>query len=171
VRDTASLRVGSANQFIEVPDIKKSRLVLSGMIVRGTHPGTANTAQITRTSEGKVEEDDPQASPAVRRFVRGMALEYACILYNAKVDKGTGRPQLETQLRLFRDGQQVFTGKTNTFAPGQQKDLTRLVAGGSFLLGKELQPGEYALQFIVTDKLAKEKEQIATNWIDFEIVR
>lgn len=171
VRDTASLRVGSANQFIEVPDIKKSRLVLSGMIVRGTHPGTANTAQMTRTSEGKVEEDDPQASPAVRRFVRGMALEYACILYNAKVDKGTGRPQLETQLRLFRDGQQVFTGKTNTFAPGQQKDLTRLVAGGSFLLGKELQPGEYALQFIVTDKLAKEKDQIATNWIDFEIVR
>lgn len=171
VRDTASLRVGSANQFIDVPDVKKSRLVLSGMIVRGTHPGSEKTVQMTRTTEGKVEEDDPQASPAVRRFARGMALEYACILYNAKVDKATGRPQLETQLRLFRDGKQVFTGKTNTFASGQQRDLTRLVAGGSFLLGKELQQGEYALQFIVTDKLAKEKEQIATNWIDFEIVR
>ncbi len=171
VRDTATLKVGSANQFIEVPDIKKSRLVLSSMIVRGTHPGTANTVQMTRTTEGKVEEDDPQASPAVRRFVRGMALEYACVLYHPKVDKATGRPQLETQLRLFRDGQQVFIGKTNTFDPAQQKDLTRLVAGGSVLLGKELQPGEYALQFIVTDKLAREKEQIATNWIDFEIVR
>src|SRR6266404_2002484 len=171
VRDTATLKVGSANQFIEVPDIKKSRLVLSSMIVRGTHPGTANTGQMPRTTEGKVEEDDPQASPAVRRFVRGMALEYACVLYHPKVDKATGRPQLETQLRLFRDGQQVFIGKTNTFDPAQQKDLTRLVAGGSVLLGKELQPGEYALQFIVTDKLAREKEQIATNWIDFEIVR
>ena len=171
VRDTATLKVGSANQFIEVPDVKKSRLVLSGMIVRGTHPGTAKSAQMTPTTEGKVEEDDPQASPAVRRFARGMALEYACILYNAKVDKATGRPQIETQLRLFRDGRQVFTGKTNTFDPGQQKDLTRLVAGGSLLLGKELVPGEYALQLIVTDKLAKEKEQIITNAIDFEIVR
>jgi VWFA-related protein len=173
VRDTASLKLGSANQFIEVPDLKKSRLVLSGMIVRGTQPGIARagTAHMTRTAEGKVEEEDPQASPAVRRFARGMALEYACLLYNGRVDKSTGRPQIETQLRLFRDGQPVFTGKRNTFDPGQQKDMTRLVVGGSLLLGNDLQPGEYALQLIVTDKLAKAENQVSAHWIDFEVVK
>jgi VWFA-related protein len=178
VRDTASLRVGSANQFIEVPDVKKSRLTLSGMIVRGETVDTRRVsgnvqaaARMTSTAEGKVEEDNPQAGPAVRRFTRGMALEYAYMIYNARLDKATNRPQLETQLRLFRDGQQVFTGKVNRFDPSEQKDLTRIVAGGSLLLGNDLQPGEYALQLIVIDKLAKEESRVGSQWIDFEIVK
>jgi hypothetical protein len=32
-------------------------------------------------------------------------------------------------------------------------------------------PGEYVLQLIVTDALAKEKRRVATQWIDFEIVK
>jgi VWFA-related protein len=179
VRDTASLKVGSANQFIEVPDVKKSRLTLSGMIVRGETVDTArrvsgnvqSAARMTSTAEGKVEEDNSQAGPAVRRFTRGMALEYAYMIYNARLDKATNRPQLETQLRLFRDGQQVFTGKVNRFDPSDQKDLTRIVAGGSLLLGNDLQPGEYALQLIVIDNLAKEDSRVGSQWIDFEIVK
>lgn len=177
VRDSASLKIGSANQFIEVPDLKKGRLTLSGMIVRG-HPFQSSTqpagnaqAQMTSTSEGKVEEGDTQASPAVRRFSRGMVLEYACLVYNARLDKATKRTQLETQLRLFRDGQPVFVGKVNPFDSSQQKDLTRLVTGGSLLLGKELQPGDYALQLIVTDRLAREENRAVGQWIDFEIVK
>jgi hypothetical protein len=128
-------------------------------------------ARMTSTAEGKVEEDNPQAGPAVRRFTRGMALEYAYMIYNARLEKATNRPQLETQLRLFRDGQQVFGGKVNRFDPSQQKDLTRLVAGGSLLLGNDLQPGDYALQLIVTDKLGKEESRVVGQWIDFEIVK
>jgi hypothetical protein len=93
------------------------------------------------------------------------------MIYNARLDKAANRPQLETQLRLFRDGQQVFTGKVNPFDPGQQKDLARIVAGGSLLLGNDLQPGEYALQLIVIDKLAKEESRVGSQWIDFEIVK
>ena len=126
---------------------------------------------MTSTAEGKVEEENPQAGPGVRRVTRGMVLEYACMIYNARLDKATNRPQLETQLRLFRDGQQVFTGKVNPFDPGQQKDLTRIVAGGSLLLGSDLQPGDYALQLVVIDKLAKEESRVGSQWIDFEIVK
>ena len=32
-------------------------------------------------------------------------------------------------------------------------------------------PGEYVLQIIVTDALAKEKHRTATQWMDFEIVK
>ena len=35
LRDVASERIGSASQFIEVPDIKKGRLTLSGLVVKG----------------------------------------------------------------------------------------------------------------------------------------
>jgi VWFA-related protein len=179
VRDTASLKLGSANQFIEVPDLKKGRLTLSGIVVRGVPVDTARkpsanpqpAAHMTSTAEGKVEEENSQAGPAVRRVSRGMALEYGSIIYNARLDKATNRPQLETQLRLFRDGQEVFTGKVSTFDPGQQKDLTRLVAGGSLLLGKDLQPGDYSLQLVVRDKLAKEENRVGSQWIDFEIVK
>ena len=45
------------------------------------------------------------------------------------------------------------------------------VTGGSLLLGKELQPGDYALQLIVTDRLAREENRAVGQWIDFEIVK
>src|SRR5262249_49468839 len=35
LRDTESRRIGSASQFIEVPDIKKNRLALSGLVLTG----------------------------------------------------------------------------------------------------------------------------------------
>ena len=38
LRDASSERVGSASQFIEVPDIKKNRLTLSGIVVDGVDP-------------------------------------------------------------------------------------------------------------------------------------
>jgi len=168
VRDSASLKLGSANQFIEVPDIKKGRLTVSGIVVRGVPVETVRggsvkpqpASQMTSTTEGQVSEENSHASPAVRRVARGMALEYACIIYNARLDKATNRPQLETQLRLFRDGKEVFSGKVSTFDPGQQKDLARLVAGGSLLLGTDLQPGDYSLQLIVKENSPKKR----TSW-------
>jgi hypothetical protein len=93
------------------------------------------------------------------------------VVYKAQLNKATGQPQLETQLRLFREGQQLFVGKVNSFDPAHQKDFSKLVVGGSLLLGKELLPGEYALQLTVTDKLAKEESRIASQWIDFDIVK
>ncbi|HSB08831.1 MAG TPA: VWA domain-containing protein [Blastocatellia bacterium] len=175
VRDHLSKKLGSANQFIEITDIKKGNLALSGLVVRGTTVESArnsrSAAAMTSTTEGKVEEEDPQSNPAVRKFKRGMAMEYACLVYNARVDKATNRPQLETQLRLFRDGQRVFLGKAKPFDPGQQRDFTRLVAGGSLLLGKDLEPGEYALQLIVTDKHPSDRPRVASQWIDFEIAK
>jgi len=36
-------------------------------------------------------------------------------------------------------------------------------------LGSKITPGDYVLQVIVTDKLAKDKYQVATQAMDFEI--
>jgi VWFA-related protein len=173
VRDQQSKKLGSANQFIEIPDLKKGRLALSGLIVRASSSESPSPSaeQLAGNQEGKLTESDPQAGPAVRRFGRGQVLEYGFVIYGAKPDKSTSRPDLATRLRLYRDGQLVYDGNLRPFDPRTQTDPRQLIAGGSLRLGNELTPGEYALQVIVVDKLAKEKDRLTTGWIDFEIVR
>jgi hypothetical protein len=182
VRDAATERLGSASQFIEVPDLGKKRITLSGLVVNGYEPkavqaGTANAASVdarraVQGAEGAQDDVEPQASAAVRRFRYGMIMHYAYVIYNAQLDKATRRPQLDTQLRLFRDGKLVFSGKVQSLDFNNQSDPARLVAGGGLRLGTDMPPGEYILQVVVTDLLAKDqKRRIATQWIDFEIVK
>ena len=168
LRDSATGRVGSAGQFVEVPDLKDGRLALSGLIVSGEDsrgvPGGA--ASPTSSEEGRAAE----TGPAVRRFRRGALLDYGFYVYGARLDSSTQRPSLTTELRLFRDGQPVFNGKPLPFDAAGQTDLKRLVAGGSFRLGTDLAPGDYVLQLVVTDQLAEGPRRTSSNWIDFEIV-
>jgi VWFA-related protein len=185
LRDTSSERVGAASQFIEAPDLKKDRLALSGIVMRGESPGKmtspsgpagqpaanqqANPAP-SQSQEG-VEQGNAEASPALRHFARGMLMSYAFVIYNAHLDKATNAPQLTTQVRLFRDGKPVFTGKENPFTSSNAADPKRLLAGGVIQLGTGLPPGEYVFQVIVNDPQASEKHRVATQWIDFEIVK
>lgn len=186
LRDTASERVGSASQFIDIPDIAKNRLTLSGLVLSGVDPIHANnTSPESATTNGATpsmpgsgsaagdtsDEVDPQAGPAVRRFRQGMMLRYSFLAYNAQLDKAILRPQLQTQVRLFRGGQQVFIGKVQPINLSNQADLKRLATGGILRLGTDLSAGEYVLQVTVADSVAKEKYSRATQWIDFEIVK
>ena len=171
LRDTTTDRIGSVNQIIEVPDLGRNRLALSGVLLSGktiTGGGNANpTAQ-----DGKVASaSDPEASPAVRRFRQMMRLEYGLLVYNAGLDKVSGKPQLTTQVRLFQDGKQVFSGDALPFNLAGQTDLSRLVVAGALELGTDLPPGEYIFQIIVSDKLADKKYRVATQWMDFEIIK
>ena len=169
LRDTATERVGTASQFIEVPDLDKNRLALSGIIINGFDPEKLKkSVEAGNTAVGRIQAE-PQTGPGVRRLRRGLVMEFGYMIYDAQLDKATQRPQLQTQIRLFRDGRQVFVGNVLPFDPGAQVDLRRLGAGGRLQLGTDMQPGNYVLQVVVTDLLAKEKQRIAAQWIDFEI--
>lgn len=185
LRDSSSERIGAASQFIETPDLKKDRLALSGVVISGELPAARSTspnapaAQAAnasaspapgQTQEG-VEQGNAEASPAVRHFSHGMMMTYAFIVYNAHLEKATNAPHLTTQVRLFRDGKAVFTGRENPFSVSNPSDLKRLPGGGVIQLGTDLPPGEYVFQVIVNDQLASEKHRVATQWIDFEIVK
>jgi VWFA-related protein len=188
IHDSGSERIGSAGQFVDVPDIKKNRLALSGIIVKGISPAEyarqnsqpktpgnaaaprASDSAATSQSEG-VDEGDAQASPAVRRFRNGLVMQYFFIIFNAQLNKASNQPQVTTQVRVVRDGKLVFTGKETPLDLANPADLKRLASSGALQLGTELPPGEYVLQIIVKDLLAKEKYRTATHWIDFEIVK
>src|SRR5260370_37111869 len=183
--DARSERIGAASQFIEAPDLKKERLALSGIVMRGENPGKPTSpngpaaqpganqpvnSTPVQSQEG-FEQGNPEASPAVRHLARGMLMAYSFIIYNAHLDKATNAPQLTTQVRLFRDGKPVFTGTENPFKIANPSDLKRLLSGGMIQLGTDLPPGEYVLQVIVSEALASEKHRVASQWIDFEIVK
>jgi hypothetical protein len=106
----------------------------------------------------------------VRRFRSGSTVDYGFFIYNSKADRADGKPRLQTQMRLYRDGKLVYEGKVLPFDAQPQNVQGDVGAGGKLYLGRALVPGEYALQMIVTDLLAKEKQRVAAQWIDFEIV-
>jgi hypothetical protein len=175
LRDHESGRIGSATQFIDVPEFKKDRLTTSGLLLKGMsyEQYKKNLALTTFASDADntKQEQDPLATPAVRQFERGMALVYVFVIYNPKLDKATAKPQVKTQVRLFRNGELIFSGNEIPFDVGTQTDLRRLGAGGAILLGTDMKPGEYVFQIVVTDLLANDKRRTTTQWMDFEIVK
>jgi len=169
LRDSASDRVGSASQFIEAPDIKKKRLALSGLVVRGQSGNQSVNAASANQSEGR-DEGDAETSAAVRHFKAGDVMSYAFYVYNAKLDP-TSHPQVMTQVKLFRDGAEVFAGKETQLNPGQQTDMQRLATAGAIKLGIDMTPGDYVIQMVVTDLLADQKHRVSTQWMDFQILK
>ncbi|HEY5884814.1 MAG TPA: hypothetical protein VIT88_09020 [Pyrinomonadaceae bacterium] len=76
--------------------------------------------------------------------------------------------------RLAKLAAQALSAKSaqySTLDTTGQVDLKRLAGTGAINLGTELPPGEYAFQVVVADAKAKGKHRVATQWIDFEIVK
>jgi VWFA-related protein len=174
VRDDATKRIGAAAQFVEIPDLSKNRLTVSGILLSGipreTYRKNSSLQTAAEKSDGANLQADPNANPAVRLFKTDQALVYAFNVYNARVDKGTGKPKLKTQLRIYRDGKLIFTGEEEAFTPLDQTDAKRLLGAGVVQMGSQMGPGEYVIQIIVTDLLGKQKENVTSQWIDFDVI-
>jgi hypothetical protein len=155
VRDTVTGKVGTASQFLEVPDLKKRRLALSGLVLDSPAGGSRDVAA--------------PGVPAFRVFRRGGALDFNCQIFNARTDRKTNEPAIETEVRVFRDGKEVLATepKRLAVAPGASR---RMSARGSVHLNS-FEPGSYALQFVVRDTLAKEKYGAAAQWVDFDVIQ
>jgi VWFA-related protein len=159
VRDAGSNQIGTARQFVEVPDLKKNVLTLSG---------------ITVSLQAHANSSNPSATDlrnaAIRRFPQDSNLWFGYIIYNARAGKTYAGASLTAQSRVFRDGKLVYTGEPQPIDLTSQSDLKRISAGGGLRLGM-LPTGEYQLQIVVTEQSSeKEKPRIAWQMIDFEIV-
>ncbi len=168
VRDVASNKIGSASQFIEVPDLTKGHLTLSGIVVRASRPpapAPANPPAEAPPISKEEAELEALGNPAVRMFYPGRKVEYALQVLNAHEE------QLESQLFLFHDGKQVYAGKLQPLKGQKAPDGKSLFAAGQLQLGSKMEPGEYAMQIVVTDNLAQEKFRTVAQSIDFELVK
>lgn len=152
--DNATKKTGSSAQFIFIPDLKNKQLAMSDVGV---------------TTEAFLQAKSADGSPGLRVLHGGDKLVYTAYIYNAKEMKGGGKPNLETQVILYRDGKVVFTGKRTTFQPAGFVEGKQLPLRGTLQLGSNIALGEYAVQVAVRDLEAPKKQQFAVRAADFEV--
>lgn len=175
IRDFQAGKVGSASQFIEVPNLKKERLTLSGIVLENLTEAQWKTfsSGAPELGSNQLNEDtdapNPMNDTSLRRFKRGTILRYGFEIYNARTDAAR-KPNLTTQIRVYRDGKLILDGKQIPVDVSGQTDLERIKVAGALNLLNAMQAGDYILQIIVMDNLAKEKRKISTQFIQFEVI-
>ena len=151
VRDRPTSRMGSAGQFVVVPDLKSKKPAVSGIIL------------------GLPNEDRSVSNAGGRKFRQNDELYFAFNVYNAANESGQLR-NLVMNASLFRDGKNVYSGPEVPLAASDPKDLSRVFMNSRIKLTPNLEPGNYYLQVVITDKdAAKGKAVPVVQWIDFEI--
>jgi len=153
--DAVSGRVGSAGQFLTIPNLQTNRLALSGILLQGDAP-SAN-----------VTDEDVLTQATLRKFRMGSSLVFGYTIYNASVDSSRST-RLLSQTTIFREGQKVYSSDRLPVTSKDQPDLKRVAAGARLGLGSILTPGQYVLQIVVEDQITKRS---AMQWIEFEVVK
>jgi len=74
-------------------------------------------------------------------------------------------------VRVFRDDKIVFTGDPAPLDFSGQTDLQHLTSGSRLQIGSAMTPGNYVFQIIVTDNSNHDKPRVASQWIDFEVIK
>jgi VWFA-related protein len=166
IRDSQGGNIGSASQFIDVPNLKKKRPVMSGVILQTFRQDEREA----RANDPKAASSDPAAVTARRRIPAGSIVTYNTEIYNARLDDAK-QPRLSFKIRVFRDGKLILDGVQKPVSVTGQKDMTHIKTSGAFQLSDKMLAGEYVLQLVVVDELAKKKEQVATQFVQFQVVQ
>ena len=149
LQDEASGRVGTASQYLVVPNLNGRKLALSGLIFAGSY-GT---------------DDDIVPAPSPIALVPGGSTKFVFEVFGAQ-DRARS---LRSQIRLFRDGAKVYE------SPGRSLQVaSKLVHGEGFAreelgIPSELPPGDYALQEEVLEEKTGGKTARAWQWAELHI--
>jgi VWFA-related protein len=144
VRERGSGRTGSAQQWIQVPDLSQGSLQMSSLFLgeRQTTTGERETGP------------RPLLVNVDHRFVRSSVLRYQAYLYNTVRAGATATPDIEIQTRVLRDGRAVVTMPPVQVPAGTQTDHARLPYWAEVSLA-DLSPGRYLLQVTATDRATR----------------
>ncbi len=158
VREMGSGLIGTANDFIDIPDMKSGKLSTSSLFLTGQ-----------ALEQGKVVETAGSGgTPSQRRFQRNGEFLYSLVVYNAKVGDNTKQPQLEMKTRVLKGGKVIFNGNLRSVVPEEgSAPPFRIITGGIIKL-LSLTPDDYTLEVTVRDKLRK-KEAVTRREIDFSV--
>ncbi len=173
LKDLASGKIGTAYQFLEIPDLEKKRLSLSSIFVLNHGEERSGFGAIDM-EEGEYRSDvfldqrEVRKSPAIRNYIQGEGFDYKIIVYNAESEENHP-PELEYQLNLFKDDEEFIIGDIKPVVLGEIDDSFGIPISQTLQIEEKMDPGKYVLQLMVRDKQAKEKHSMATQAIDFEI--
>jgi VWFA-related protein len=172
VRDIESGKVGSAYQYIDIPNLKKNRLALSDLfVISRKEDGSWIRSGIPKDNLkallSPILSKDEVRSPALRNYSPGDSFEYVAAVYNAKSDKGES-PDLESQYILYKDGLEIHRSDPMPLELSGMNDFARLPVRKRLLLGEAIQEGDYVVQLVVKDKKAG-KKGITGQSLSFQI--
>jgi VWFA-related protein len=149
VRDKAAGALGSASQFVIVPDLSRERPAVSGLLV----------------SAENADGDALTAHPASRRFAVPTKLSYSLQIYNATYR--AGRPALRATAAILREDRVVYSGPAldvqTTAREGEP-----ITVGGVLGLAKGFESGQYTLRVTITDANRASATPVSTV-VDFTV--
>jgi VWFA-related protein len=167
VRDNNSKRLGSAGDFVEIPDLKKNNFYMAGLVTTTVSNHGKPLVPQNRPANAAFAPVFATSIPSIRQYRIGDVLAYTYNIYNAKIDSATKKPNLTTQLRLYKNGKIIVDGKETPAGLKAQTDLSRIQDFGMMRINPDVEAGEYILQIIVKDVSAG---KTVSQWIDFEVV-
>ena len=146
-RDERSGRIGSAMQWIVIPDLRTGHLTLSTLLIGG------------QAVDNKKDADAQVQLSVDHHFQRSDHLGYWVFIYNAKRD-GSGATNLVAETQVLRDGKVVLTSSRKL--TNDSPDPQRIPYGADFAL-KSLTPGNYDLRVKIVDAFAGTSATQSTN--------
>ena len=172
VKDAETGKIGSAYQFVEIPDLDKKWPTLSNIFMAvGAEDldwmGSDLTAEIAEGLIFSGFQDKETRSPALRTYAVGEGLLAKAMLYNADA-KAIAGSEIEIKSVLYKDGVEYTRGEPWPITPdkAQNPDGMPISQGLSMI-----PPGDYVLQLVTTDKTnSKKKESVATQTINFTVI-
>lgn len=150
IREEKTGRLGSATGWIEIPDLKNNRLMLSGIFL--TEPGKEASPDLSNSSSVNQSGYAPQPSSISRRFKAGGDMDLLLFSYNAKTEANA--VDLVTQTQIFSGSKLIFTSPVVKMAVAPDSDMQRIPYAARVPL-KGYVPGQYELRVTVIDRLTK----------------
>lgn len=159
VRETGRGLIGTANDFIDIPNMKAEKLTTSSLFLSGQ-----------TVEQGKVVDTAGLGgTPSQRRFQRNGEFSYSLVIYNPKLDDKSKQPQLEMRTRILQGSKVVFNSGPRPVVIGESNTTPgRIVSGGVVKL-LSLSPDDYTIEVTVRDKLRKKEDSIIRREMDFSV--
>ena len=140
-RDQKSGVIGSALQWILVPDLTKRQIALSSLFIGDRRPQPDADAKVPLSIS--------------HHFTPSSRLRFFAAIYNAaRGQDGNARPDVTVQTRILRDDQATFTSPLVKLVTEGVDDLSRIPYAAEVSL-RTLTTGSYVLQLTATDNTTK----------------
>lgn len=149
VREDGEGKLGSASQWVQVPDLAQGRLTLSSLFLLKEGSGPEERSAATSAGGGL----SLRGTQALRRFKRGETLYVQHFAYNPARD-ATGATNLVTQAEIWRGGVLLASSAPESVAPGDTTGPP--VAHTRSIKLAPFGPGDYEVRIVLTDRNANE---------------
>ncbi len=150
IEDDASKRIGSAGQYLDIPDLKRRHLAL--------------TTPLIDLASASLRDRFRDIPAALREFHAGNELTFVSVVETDKSLPSANQPQGE--IALFRDGEAVLKSPVPV-VPVQGQSVHAL--RGQLKLSDTLPPGQYYLKATATENSGKHP-RTTSAWMDFEVL-